>query len=68
MGSMLREYAEKYAEERVEEHAIKSAKSLILNGKNTYRELAECLSLPLEKIIEIAKELGKYPEKSTAEV
>ena len=60
MGSMLEEYAE--------ERAIKSAKLFILNGKNTYKELAECLSLPLEKIIEIAKELGKYPEKSTEEV
>ena len=60
MGSMLEEYAE--------ERVINIAKAFILNGKNTYKELAECLSLPLEKIIEIAKELGKYPEKSTAEV
>ena len=64
MGSMLREYAEEYAEER----AIKSAKALILYGKIPYKVIAECQFLPLEKIIEIAKELGKYPEKSTAEV
>ena len=64
MGSMLREYAE----ERVEEHAIKSAKALILYGKIPYKVIAECQFLPLEKILEIAKELGKYPEKSTAEV
>ena len=60
MGSMLEEYAE--------ERVINIAKAFILNGNIPYKELAECLSLPLEKIIEIAKELGKYPEKSTAEV
>ena len=48
---------EELVAEFMEEEKVDSAEKLIAKGKMTFEDIAECLSLPLEKIKELANQL-----------
>lgn len=47
-------------EELIEEDKIESAEKLIAKGKMTLEDIAECLSLSLEKVKELAARLQPH--------
>ena len=53
----MRRAMEELIEEEKIEVRTETAEKLIAKGKMTFEDIAECLSLPLEKIKEIAVQL-----------